>query len=76
MKKSIDNYTELDKALLIVAKRMGVSTNTLFISGDLLKLCKRAYIQLNELHNLIDNDKDKVFNDRIINALRKTIDKI
>lgn len=39
-----NNYTELDKALLIVAKRMGVSINTLFISGDLLKLCKRAYI--------------------------------
>ena len=67
---------ELDKALLLVAKRTGASIQALFVSQDLLELCKRAYVQFIMLHHLIDNDKDKIFNSRIINALRKTIDKI
>jgi len=71
-----NNHTELDKALLLVAKEVDVSINTLFISKDLLKLCKRAYRQLNILHNLIDKDKDKIFNGRIINAIKRTIDKL
>ena len=70
------NYTELDKALLLVAKRVDVSINTLFISGDLLKLCRRAYTQLNELHNLIDNDMQIKLNDRLIDAIQRAINKL
>ena len=72
----MDNYTELDKALLLVAKTTDSSINTLFISADLLKLCRRAYTQLNMLHNLIEKDKDKVFNQRLINAIKRNIDKL
>ena len=76
MTKSITNYSEQDRAFLLVAKKTGSAIQTLYVSNDLLKLCKRAYIQLNNLHDLIEKEEDKVFNDKIIKALRKTINKI
>ncbi len=72
----MNNHTESEKLLLLVAKRVYASINNLFISGDLLKLCRRAYTQLNMLHNLIEKDKDKVFNQRLINAIKRNIDKL